>query len=322
MVQSTATGIEITSHNVPRLRGDDVERFPKHLDEKVTNYATTENTLWGQIRVDHTPGSSEASYIGTDSIDVEFGKGLASPDHWRPIRTDAHQPVREPRRATLLRLRSRVTPAVATWTAWEDRITFRFSPGIVAMHQYGQQRADSTETEVGSQYKNRLVLFPELVDFQQGIYRFEDLVQDVEPPASELHPPNENDMGEIPKVTLDALNRISSLSNNWDGNEAQRVHPNTIEKARLLLEEAFSVLPVNIPLPSVAPAFNGMIVVEWTGLEGRELILDVPPGEEPPGFLLVDPNAVGAEKETDSEIGDEWSIRGVIARLLGDQFRY
>ena len=74
----------------------------------------------------------------------------------------------------------------------------------------------------------------------------------------------------------------------------------------------------SLPIPFISPAHDGMLVAEWKTDTGKELILDVPPDDTPSGFLLVEPQSSGEEKETDAEIGDEWPIARVIQKLLAN----
>ena len=122
----------------------------------------------------------------------------------------------------------------------------------------------------------------------------------------------------IPSQTIDVLERIKNLPDNWDGDGATRIDPQTVEKAKQLIRQAFLAAPGRLKPPSVAPAFDGMIVAEWSGPEGRELILDIPAGDQIPGFLLVERSPQGEEIETDDELMMPWSIPHLIARLMGN----
>ena len=121
-----------------------------------------------------------------------------------------------------------------------------------------------------------------------------------------------------PGETLTALERIKELPDNWDGDGASRIDEKTVEKAQQLIREAFSAAADKLKPPSIAPGFGGMIVAEWSGPEGRELILDIHPGDEAPGFLLVEHSPDGEEIETDEELGSTWSMRDLIVRLAGN----
>ena len=121
----------------------------------------------------------------------------------------------------------------------------------------------------------------------------------------------------IPFETLDALKAMVELPDNWDGNGALAIPEETVKKAIKILDEAYHLPPGSLPDPSVAPAFGRMIVAEWTGPNGNELILDIPSGDKPPTVLLVERDEQGNEEETDREIGNYWSIREVVVRLLG-----
>ena len=122
----------------------------------------------------------------------------------------------------------------------------------------------------------------------------------------------------VPVQTLRALERIKQLPDNWDGDGASRIEEATVSKAERLIREAFRASPNKLKPPSIAPGFGGMIVAEWSGTEGRELILDIPPGGEAPGFLLVEPLVDGDEIETDGVLGPSWSMRHLITRLNGE----
>ena len=122
----------------------------------------------------------------------------------------------------------------------------------------------------------------------------------------------------IPSETLRALEKIKELPDNWDGDGASRIDEKTVSKAERLIREAFLASRKRLTPPSVAPAFGGMIVAEWSGPEGRELILDIPAGDDASGFLLVEHSPEGEELETDDELGTSWSMRELITRLLGD----
>ena len=83
-----------------------------------------------------------------------------------------------------------------------------------------------------------------------------------------------------------------------------------------MLRRAYLVAGDVLPVPFISPAHDGMLVAEWKTATGKELILDVPPDETLPGFLLVEPSPSGDEFETDAEIGDEWPIERVIHQML------
>ena len=122
----------------------------------------------------------------------------------------------------------------------------------------------------------------------------------------------------IPSETLAALERIKGLPDNWDGDGASRIDEKTVEKAEQLIREAFLAAPQGLKSPSVAPGFGGMIVAEWSGPKGRELILDIHAGDETPGFLLVERSPDGEEIETDEELSPPWYIPNLISRLVSD----
>ena len=122
----------------------------------------------------------------------------------------------------------------------------------------------------------------------------------------------------IPGQILDRLDYLAGLPENWDGEGATAVTEFTINRIKGLLRRAYFAAGVQIPIPFISPAHDGMLVVEWKTETGKELILDVPPDETPPGFLLVEPSPSGDEYETDAEIGDEWPIERAIQHLLAN----
>jgi len=122
----------------------------------------------------------------------------------------------------------------------------------------------------------------------------------------------------VPRETLIALDSIKNLPDNWDSDGASRIDEATVVKAEQLIRQAFLTSPRRLNPPSIAPGFGGMIVAEWSGPAGTELILDIPAGDEPPGFLLVEVSPEGDELETDDRLGHAWSIQDLIARLIPD----
>ena len=120
----------------------------------------------------------------------------------------------------------------------------------------------------------------------------------------------------LPREILDRLNYLAGLPENWDSEGASAVTEFTINRIKGLLRRAYSAAGDRLTIPFISPAHDGMLVIEWKGPTGKELILDVPSDETFPGFLLVELRPTGDEVETDAEIGDEWPIEKVIYQLL------
>ena len=121
---------------------------------------------------------------------------------------------------------------------------------------------------------------------------------------------------ELPKVISDRLNKFAQLPQNWDSYGAPPIRPQTIELAASVLREILAYEAAkDVPLPFVAPAGDGTIVMEWKTEWGKELILDVPPGDGPLTFLLVEPTEDGGELEIEDTIGEHWTLEQVIRRL-------
>ena len=122
----------------------------------------------------------------------------------------------------------------------------------------------------------------------------------------------------VPSETLSALRSMKNLPDNWDGDGASPIDEATVTRAEQLIRQAFLASPKRLKPPSIAPGYGGMIVAEWSGPAGTELILDIPAENEPPGFLLIEISPAGDELETDAYLGDAWSIQDLIARLISD----
>ena len=120
----------------------------------------------------------------------------------------------------------------------------------------------------------------------------------------------------VPSETLSALNSIRNLAENWDGDGASPIDEATVAKAEQLIRQATLASPRRLKPPSVAPGYGGMIVAEWSGPAGSELILDIPAEDEPPGFLLVEISPEGDELEIDDHLGHAWSIQDLMDRLI------
>ena len=122
----------------------------------------------------------------------------------------------------------------------------------------------------------------------------------------------------LPKIVTDRLETLARLPDNWDGDGASSISPDTITKVKLVLREAISVSEDALPMPSIAPGYGGLVVLEWGTASGNELLLDVPPEDEPPGFLLVERDVGGTKTEIDAEFGEEWTVQKVILRFLSN----
>jgi hypothetical protein len=120
----------------------------------------------------------------------------------------------------------------------------------------------------------------------------------------------------LPQELSDRLDHLARLPQNWDSYGAVSINPKAIERVRSILREIFAVGAKDIPHPFIAPANDGTLVLEWETANGKELILDVPPDDEPASFLLVEPEAHGKERETEGLVGEPWTLAEVIGRLL------
>jgi hypothetical protein len=122
-------------------------------------------------------------------------------------------------------------------------------------------------------------------------------------------PPGKSDMPESLSQRLDLL---LSLPDNWDSYGAAPISPNTISRVEAALREIFMVVGEDTPLPFVAPANDGTIVLEWKTAEGRELTLDIPPDGGPMSFLLIVPES--PEPGMEGVVGEGWTLAEVIKR--------
>ena len=205
-----------------------------------------------------------------------------------------------------------------TWlTDWHETPSMQAGHGIENIVQLLERRLDSTATSVtmAGSYGQRN---DGLTYNANEIFHGWKLLEGALRRATVLVLFSGVNPDPIPSETLRALERIKELPDNWDGDGASRIDKKTVAKAEELIREAFLASPKGLKPPSVAPAFGGMIVAEWSGPGGRELILDIPAGDESPGFLLVEHSPEGKELETDDELGPAWSMQDLIARLTGD----
>ena len=126
-----------------------------------------------------------------------------------------------------------------------------------------------------------------------------------------------SELRSIPSEVKARLSYLSSLPLNWDQEGAESVSQATVERALGFLSRAFVEARGLLPTPFIGAAYDGMLVMEWKTDSGKELITDIPAQEEEPvGFLLVEPDPSGGEREIDSEIGASWSPEQLIRRLL------
>jgi hypothetical protein len=202
-------------------------------------------------------------------------------------------------------------------TDWLETSAIRVGHQMAEMVRGPEKTTDSTATNFVAAGDYGLLILEPAYNADEHLY-WVKLIKDAlrRSPVVTVIPSHE--ANPIPSETSRSLERIKELPDNWDGDGASRINEKTVSKAERLIREAFMTSPNKLDAPSVAPGFGGMIVAEWSGPEGRELILDIPPGDEAPGFLLVERSTEGNEIETDDELGPTWSMSELIARLLGD----
>lgn len=123
---------------------------------------------------------------------------------------------------------------------------------------------------------------------------------------------------DVPQAIIDRLNDLVRLTSNWDGQGGSSVTESAVVALLSLLRRAYLVGGDQLTLPFICPSQDGTLVAEWKTSAGKELILDVPAGNDPPGFLLVEPQIGGQEVETDAEVGSRWPIEKVIFQLLAE----
>ena len=121
--------------------------------------------------------------------------------------------------------------------------------------------------------------------------------------------------GGLPQGLSDRLERLSLLPENWDGYGASPISPQVIRRAELVLKDTLGLAGDDIPLPFIAPAGDGTVVLEWKTATGKELVLDIPEKNEPLPFFLVEPAGLEAEAEIEGVIGEIWTLAGIINRL-------
>ena len=120
----------------------------------------------------------------------------------------------------------------------------------------------------------------------------------------------------LPSALYNRLNELSRLPDNWDSYGALPISPQVIERATSTLREILAFPEKGISLPFVAPACDGTIGMEWNAESGKELILDIPPCDQPLSFLLVEPVEGNGEVEIEDVIDEKWTLEMVIQRLL------
>ena len=121
-----------------------------------------------------------------------------------------------------------------------------------------------------------------------------------------------SDRSAIPKSLSQRLDLFLSLPDNWDSYGAAPISPNTISRVEAALREIFTVAGEDAPLPFIAPANDGTIVLEWKTAEGRGLTLDIAPDDGPMSFLLITPES--PEPETEGVVGEGWTLAELVKR--------
>ncbi len=91
----------------------------------------------------------------------------------------------------------------------------------------------------------------------------------------------------LPKELSDRLDHLAGLPQNWDSYGASPINPKVIQRVRAILREILVSGGEDVPLPFIAPSGDGGLELEWTSVSGKELMLELPPGDRPVAFLLV-----------------------------------
>lgn len=124
----------------------------------------------------------------------------------------------------------------------------------------------------------------------------------------------------LPHALSERLKQLAQLPQNWDSYGAPPISPRTIEQASSVLREILAIdAAKDVPLPFIAPAGDGTIVMEWTTPWEKELIISVHPDDEPATFLLVEPTTSGGECEMEGIIGEKFGLFGLIQRFSSRQ---
>ena len=122
----------------------------------------------------------------------------------------------------------------------------------------------------------------------------------------------------FPQELSDRLEHLAQLPQNWDSYGGLPISPKAVEQAKAILREVIALGGKDFPLPFIGPSGDGTLVLEWKTPAGQELILDIPLGEEPLPFLLVEPQGPEGEVETEGVIGKTWPLAEVIRRLQAE----
>lgn len=124
--------------------------------------------------------------------------------------------------------------------------------------------------------------------------------------------------GALPQELSDRLAHLATLLPNWDSYGAVPISSDAITRTKAILRRILALGDKGIPLPFIGPSGDGTLVLEWKTPAGKELILDIPLGEEPLPFLLVEPQGPEGEVETEGVIGETLTLAEVIRRLQAE----
>lgn len=97
--------------------------------------------------------------------------------------------------------------------------------------------------------------------------------------------------------SIEKLERLSKLEDNWDGEGAKAITAKSMENATALIDKVYG-LHTAIPY-DIAPLFDGSLLVEWRGPHGN---LEVEVGEENFGYLLVSPECLEGDNVDETVI--------------------
>lgn len=123
------------------------------------------------------------------------------------------------------------------------------------------------------------------------------------------------DFSEAGETVAKRLLDLLRLPPGWDGYGARPVSLSAASRAASVATGALKLRASALPEPFIAPTPDGGLQLEWKSPQGKELILEIPPGPGEPTFLLVEPTTSGEERETQGTIGQPHSLRELLLRF-------
>ena len=112
------------------------------------------------------------------------------------------------------------------------------------------------------------------------------------------------------------LRDLTQLLEGWDSYGSPYISDEAIDRTKSLLEEVSTKAGIQLASEAfIAPCPDGGLQVNWDLGQGKELVVDIPPTEEPIAYLLTETMPSGEQSETEGHIRGTADLNNLFSRV-------